>query len=195
MENLQGTIGIVAGILAIGGYIPYIISILRNKTQPNKATWFIWTIVGGLLAVSYFAEGDRSSIWLPFGYFIGPLLVAILSFRYGYSAWSTFDKVCIVIAILSLIPWYFSKNATFTLLINVMIDLAGALPTVIKSYHEPETEDLTAWIIFFIANTLQLFAISEWNIAATYPIYLFFLAGSIVFFILLDKVKKKKSAS
>lgn len=183
-------IGIIAGILAIGGYIPYIYSTLRGKTQPNRATWLIWTIVGGLLAFSYMAEGDQSSIWLPFGYFIGPLLVAILSIRYGYAQWTRLDTICIVAAGISIIPWILSDNATFTLVINVIIDASGAIPTLVKTYQEPETEDLTAWFIFFVANTLQLFAISMWNIAAIYPIYLFFLVAAMVAFIGWDKVKR-----
>jgi hypothetical protein len=188
--SMHGTIGIIAGILSIVGYVPYIISIFQKKTQPNKATWIIWAIVGGLLAFSYLAEGDQNTIWLPLGYFVGPLIVAILSFFYGYSTWSKLDYVCLVVAIISIIPWILSKDATITLLINVLIDMSGALPTIIKTYHEPETEDLTAWAIFFVANTLQLVAISYWNLAAIYPIYLFFLAGSIVFLILRGKCKK-----
>ena len=189
------TIGIIAGILAIGGYIPYIYSILMGTTRPNRATWFIWTIVGGLLAFSYIAEGDQNSIWLPLGYFLGPLMVAILSLRYGYAEWTRLDTICIIAAIISVIPWVLSDSATMTLVINVIIDSTGAIPTLVKTYREPETEDMTAWLVFFIANTLQLFAISMWNVAALYPIYLFLLAGSMVIFILKGKISKKQPAS
>ena len=189
MQNIHQIIGITAGILALVGYIPYIISILAGKTRPNKATWFIWALVGGLLAFSYLAEGDANSIWLPLGYFVGPLITALLSLRYGYAAWSRVDTYCIIIAFISIIPWLFAKNAIFTLLINVFIDSTGAIPTIIKTYHEPDTEDMTAWTIFFIANTIQLFSISDWNLAAIYPIYLFFLAGAMIILILRGKVK------
>lgn len=189
------TIGIIAGILALAGYIPYIYSIIAGQTRPNRATWFIWTIVGGLLAFSYIAEGDQHSIWLPLGYFFGPLIVAILSLRYGYAEWTRLDTICIVAAIISIIPWVLSDNATMTLVINVIIDSTGAIPTLVKTYREPETEDLTAWLIFFIANTLQLFAISMWNLAALYPIYLFFLAAAMVLFICKGKFTKKQPSS
>lgn len=188
MEYSYQIIGMIAGVLALVGYVPYIISILRNKTQPNRATWFIWTIVGGLLAFSFFAEGDPKAVWLPIGYFIGPLIVAILSLRYGYATWTRIDTLCLTAALISIIPWILSKDATITLLINVFIDAAGAIPTLIKTYSEPETEDFTAWLIFFIANTLQLFAMTEWNLAATYPIYLFFLAGAMVAFTVKGKM-------
>jgi len=189
MNNYYEILGIIAGILAISGYIPYIISIFMGKTRPNRATWFIWSLVGGLLAFSYMAEGDQNTIWLPLGYFLGPLITAILSIRYGYAVWTRIDTVCIVVAIISIIPWMLSHDATFTLLINVIIDISGAVPTLVKTYHEPGTEDFTAWLIFLAANTLQLFAISYWNIAAIYPIYLFLLASFMVIFIIRGKIR------
>lgn len=192
MDQVYQVIGIIAGILALAGYIPYIISIFLGHTRPERATWFIWTLVGGLLAISYLFSGDQNTIWLPIGYFIGPLFVAILSIKYGYSTWSKLDTICVVAALISIIPWLLSKNPMFTLLLNVLIDSTGAIPTLIKTYREPETEDFTAWLIFFIANTLQVVAISEWNYAATYPIYLFFLAGCMVLFIIRGKLKAKK---
>ena len=191
MSNLYEILGIIAGILALVGYIPYIYTTVRGKTRPNKATWIIWTVIGGLIAFSYLFEGDKNTIWLPLGYFIGPLIVAILSFRYGYSKWSKLDIACLVVGALSIIPWIILDNAIFTLLINVFIDATGAVPTLVKTYFEPETEDLTAWLIFFVANTLEVFAIEQWNLAAIYPLYLFILAGLIVFFIMKNKVKKK----
>src|SRR3990167_6959024 len=191
MSNLYEILGIIAGILALVGYIPYIYTTVRGKTRPNKATWIIWTVIGGLIAFSYLFEVDKNTIWLPLGYFIGPLIVAILSFRYGYSKWSKLDIACLVVGALSIIPWIILDNAIFTLLINVFIDATGAIPTVVKTYREPETEDFSAWTIFFVANTLELLAIEQWNLAAIYPIYLFILAGLIVFFIMKNKVKKK----
>lgn len=181
------TLGIVAGVIAITGYIPYIISILMGKTKPNRATWFIWTIVGGLLAFSYIAEGEAHSIWLPLGYFFGPLITAILSIKYGYNEWTRLDTICISAAIISIVPWALSSSAALTLIINVLIDSAGAIPTLVKTYREPETEDLTAWGFFFVANTLQMFTITMLGVAVLYPLYLFILATLMVTFILKGK--------
>src|SRR6185295_20064326 len=102
MRMTHEWIGIIAGIIALSGYIPYIISILRGKTKPNRATWFIWAMIGGLLAISYAAAGDPKAIWLPIGYFLGPFVTAILSIRYGYSVWSKLDTICVIAALLSL---------------------------------------------------------------------------------------------
>jgi hypothetical protein len=190
MTHFAEAAGIIAGVLSLVGYIPYIYETIKGVTRPNQATWIIWTLVGGLLAFSYLADQGLSSSWLPLGYFVGPLIVSFLTFFYGYSRWSKLDVVCVIVAVLSVIPWWFSHNPTFTLLINVLIDSTGAIPTLVKTYHEPETEDLTAWAIFFAANTIELFAVTHWNLAGLYPIYLFILAGSLVLFIMRGKLKK-----
>ncbi|OGT55391.1 MAG: hypothetical protein A3F14_01780 [Gammaproteobacteria bacterium RIFCSPHIGHO2_12_FULL_43_28] len=194
MEQIQEMLGITAGVLALVGYIPYIISILRGKTRPNRATWLIWTVIGGLLAFSYIAEGDFHTIWLPLGYFLGPFITVLLSIRYGYAIWTRLDTFCIIAAAVSIIPWLLSHDAIMTLLINVAIDSTGAIPTLVKTFKEPDTEDFTAWTIFFIANTIEVIAVSNWNLAIVYPLYLFLLAGTMVAFILRGKLKRKMAS-
>ncbi len=181
-QSIQITIGIIAGVIALLGYIPYTISVLRGITRPNRATWLIWAVVGGLLAFSYLAVGDVHAAWVPLGYFVGPLFVCLLSIRYGYAEWTRLDTICVMAAAFSIIPWLLSHNAMLTLIINLIIDATGAIPTLIKTRREPETEDFSAWLIFFIANTLGLFAIGTWNLAASYSIYLFLLGGAMTFF-------------
>lgn len=193
--NTYAIAGMLAGVLSLGGYIPYIIGILKGETRPNIATWFIWTIVGGLLAFSFLESGgDLHNAWLPFGYFIGPFIIAILAIRYGYNTWSRLDILCLIAAIISIIPWLTINNPSYTLIINIFIDAVGAIPTLIKSWKEPETEDFTAWTIFFIANTIQLLATEVWNISSTYTVYLFLLAGSIFAMTLRGKLKRRKAS-
>ncbi|OGT62900.1 MAG: hypothetical protein A3E85_00015 [Gammaproteobacteria bacterium RIFCSPHIGHO2_12_FULL_45_12] len=193
MPNIYEVLGVSAGVIGLAGYIPYLYSIFQGKTRPNRASWFIWTLVGGLLAVSYIAEGNSHAIWLPIGYFLGPFIVAFLSLKYGYSEWSRLDTICIIAACISIIPWWLSDNANYTLLINLVIDSTGAIPTILKTYKEPETEDFTAWTIFFIANTLQVLAVRYWDISGAYPIYLFILAATIFGLTLKGKIKNRVS--
>src|SRR5258708_6654683 len=114
MTHFAEIAGIIAGILSLVGYVPYVFETIKGTTRPNQATWIIWTIVGGLLAFSYCAKQGLSSSWLPLGYFIGPLIVALLTLRYGYARWSKLDIGCLIAAILSIIPWFFSNNSSYT---------------------------------------------------------------------------------
>ncbi|MEI6528551.1 MAG: hypothetical protein WCO10_02670 [bacterium] len=81
--DLKTVLGIVAGVIAFIAYVVYIKAILKGETKPNRATWFIWSFVGLVLATSYYYSGAENTIWVPFVEFIGPLAIAILSIKYG----------------------------------------------------------------------------------------------------------------
>lgn len=182
--------GKIAGVLAILGYVPYLISVVRQKTTPNPATWWVWAILGGIVFSSYYAAGNRGdSLWVPLGYVVGPLLIAILSVRFGRNAFGRFENFCLVGAAASLGLWQLSGSPLVALIFLLLVDFLGFLPTLKKTYFEPDSEDLLSWIVFGVANTLNLFAIEQWNYAtAVYPLYLFCLPTIILVLILRGKL-------
>ena len=183
-------VGLISGFISLFGYLPYIISIIRGNTQPNRATWLIWTVVGFLLALSYYITGDIKACWVPVAFFIGPLIVTILSFFYGHSQWSILDKICLATAGISIIVWSMTGNAVLALLINVLIDFIGAIPTLYKTYYHPESEDLMAWVLFFIGSAINVAAIMTWDITVIYPLYLVSITFTMVLLLLLLKTKE-----
>lgn len=179
-ENYE-FIGKIAGLIALAGFIPYTISILQGKTQPNRVTWWIWTVIGLLLCASYYSSGSGEAIWVPISYVIGPLIAAILSLKYGYGTVDKFDLACLLAAAISLLLWWVSGSALLTLLINIAIDLFGAMPTIKKTYHEPKSESQVAWSFFLAGNTLNLAALSSWEFShSVYPLYLFSISVIVV---------------
>jgi hypothetical protein len=167
-------VGQVAGAIALGGFVPYLVSIARGRTVPNRATWWIWTVVGTMLCASYYAAGARDSIWVPLGYVIGPLATALLALRYGEGGSSHFDRACLAGAAGALLLWWLSGSPLVGLVASIAVDAAGALPTLRKTYLEPWTESGPTWSIFLLANALNLAALDAWSLdTALYPLYLF----------------------
>ena len=93
--HLQELLGQLAGIVSLLGFFPYILATVQGKTRPNRATWWIWTLVGGMLCASYAASGAQHSIWVPVSYVVGPFITAILSIKYGEGGASRFDRTCL----------------------------------------------------------------------------------------------------
>lgn len=196
MKVDTATFGMVAGVVSLAAFIPYIISILRGKTRPNRASWWIWTVVGIMLASSYSASGAKDTIWVAISYIIGPLITALLAIKFGEGGWTRFDRACIACAVMSGVLWFVFDSPMVALSINIVIDAAGALPTIKKTYKEPEGEDRVAWALFFIGNTINLFAVGTWNFAiAIYPIYLFIGSGIIAFQVFFRPRGKKPASS
>lgn len=182
--------GLIAGALSFTAYLLYIFTTLWGKTRPNRATWWILTAVGCIILASYYSAGARDTIWVPVSYILGPLIVALLSLRYGDGGWTRFDRFCLYGAGVSIILWWFFSSPVLALLTNILIDFLGLLPTVRKAYLRPEGEDRIAWALEFSANAINLFAVGEWIFAiAVYPIYLVMMNGLIT--ALLFRQKKK----
>lgn len=192
MLNWQPVIGIAAGFLSLLGFVPYLVTIYQGKTQPNLATWWIWTIVGIILSTSYYSAGAVYTLWVPICSAIGHLVIAIFALKYGEGGWNRFDRVCVLGTGISLFLWWQFNSPLIALSISIVIDFLGALPTIRKSYHEPKTEDPLTWMIFLAAHTLNLFAIKHWSFAlSAYPLYLFTITTTIVVLLLRPKRQVK----
>ena len=173
--------GVLAGVISAIAFVPYIISTVRGITRPNRATWMIWTVVGVLLASSYHYSGATHTIWVAVSYILGPLVTFLFSMKYGEGGWGKWDRWCIVGTALSLIFWWVSKSATIGLLASLTIEFFGSIPTIRKSYLEPEKEDKLAWVLSSLGNALNLLAIQKGGGFAitVYPVYMFIEVGLI----------------
>lgn len=183
-------IGLLAGLLSLAAFVPYIIAIVKGATKPNRATWWIWTTNGLILLASYYATGAESTVWVAVGYFVGSLLTAVLALRYGEGGWSPFDRSCLLGAALGLLFWWMFNSSIVALVTTLFVDFAGALPTIRKAYRAPETEDRVAWALFISGNTVNLFAVEAWSFGiAVYPVYMFLASGTIAALVLRPRLR------
>ena len=183
-------VGLLAGLLSLAAFVPYIIAIVKGATKPNRATWWIWTINGLILLASYYASGAESTVWVAVGYFVGSLLTAVLALRYGEGGWSPFDRSCLLGAALGLLFWWMFNSSIVALVTTLFVDFAGALPTIRKAYRAPETEDRVAWGLFISGNTVNLLAVEAWSFAiAVYPVYMFLASGTIAVLVLRPRLR------
>lgn len=192
MTNWQALIGVAAGFVFILGLLPYLVTIWQGKTRPNRASWWIWTVVSFNLVASYFSSGASNTIWLPICTAICHLIIAIISLKFGGGGWNRFDRVCLFGAGISLLLWRQFNSPLVALLMNILIDFLGSLPTMRKSYYEPQTEAPLPWIIFLVASFFNVIAIETWSVAiAIYPIYYFCSTATIVILIIRPKMTFK----
>ena len=184
--------GMVAGIIALAAFVPYVITTLYGSTKPNRATWFIWAIAGFMLAVSYYSSVADHTFWVPISYFLGPLVIALFSLRYGEGGWDRFDRTCLVVTSASALLWWVFSSPFVALLINLGIEMTGTLPTFRKTYREPASENVLSWSMFLVANTINLYIAESWTSKpAIYPIVVFLGSASMVTFILWRRYRHK----
>ena len=173
--------GLLAAIVAAVAFVLYLRATFRGETKPNRATWWILTVVGFMLTASYYSLGARHTMWLALTYALCPLITALVSLKYGEGGWTQFDRACLGVAGLSAVLWWLCHSPLVALLINLFIDFVGLLPTMRKSFLNSKSEDRAAWTLGFAASAINLFAVEEWKFAiAVYPIYMVAGNGLIV---------------
>lgn len=174
-------LGVMALVLNIAGYVPYIRDILRGIVKPQRITWGIWTILTTIAAVNQIKNGGGFSSY----FFVSTcVLVAatfLLSLKFGMGGASRLDKVCLGLALALFVYWATVHDTRLSTLIAVIIDGIGALPTVVKTYHHPQTETYPQWVLAGIGGLLTMLAVPrlDW-VLLVYPAYVFVMNGAIV---------------
>jgi len=187
--DVKVVLGVVAGVIAFLAYIVYVVSILRGESKPNRATWWIWAFMGLIVGLSYDAAGAQNTIWVPYVEFIGPLIIAILSIKYGEGSLNDkTDVISLVGALASIALWIIFKNPVVALVASLAVDSFAIIPTIKKSYLRPEGENFWAWFGTGIADSLNMFAVERFSFAILlYPIYMLVSDLIIIVILLLRK--------
>ncbi|MEJ0002314.1 MAG: hypothetical protein WDN09_04075 [bacterium] len=178
MDRIISSLGMIAGVIALMAFIPFIIAILSKKAKPSIITWTTWAIVNLLLLKSYYDSGAHNTLWLPITFFTGDVIICLLSLKYGEKIITRFDKICIaltVLNILGIVLFSYDKHAVLAL--SVITLFVGGLPTVKKSWLRPQNENRLVWSMFTVAAVLNLLSIedwSRWEIIA-HPLYVFLI--------------------
>jgi hypothetical protein len=191
METKQ-ILGIVAGIISFIAYIIYVRSIVRGESKPNRTTWWIWTFMGLVLLISYYFSGARNTIWAPLVEFIGPLIIAILSIKYGEGGVKDRTDVwCFCGALFSIVLWIIFDSPVIALVTNLAIDAFALVPTIKKSWNRPQGENFWAWFGTGVGDTMNIFAIERMSFGiVVYPVWM--LLQDLVIIVILFKGKIKK---
>lgn len=181
-------LGALAGVVAFGAYVRYFVSIVRGESKPNRTTWWIWAIMGAILALSYYFTGARNTMWAATAEFLGPFTVAVLSLRYGEGGLKDKrDLTCMVGAVLSIVLWILTDDPLIALVSGLLVDTFAIVPTIVKSYLRSEDEDFGAWFGTWVSDGMNMFAVESLRFGIlVYPIYMF-VSTSIVVAILFVK--------
>lgn len=185
---IQTYAGQLAAVFSILAYLTYIIAALKGKNRPSRASWFIWTVVGFIIATSYYYSGATTTLWVPVSNCIGQLVIFLLALKYGTKGWSSFDTLCITGALGGLALWGIFNTPLVALLANIFVDFMGALPTIKKTWKKPQEENCLSWLLFTLTNGTNILALNTWDFGVVIlPVYLFAVSLTVTVLIFRQK--------
>ena len=184
--------GILAGVISLLAYVPDIASSIRRKTVPSRTSFWILFFVGLVTLLAYKESGASNTLFFLIGDLVGCFLIALLSLLYGKDGTQTFDKLCFFGAIVSLGLWFFfQEHPSVALVSSLSVEFVAMIPILKKAYLNPFEEDITAWLLSFVAAVMNIYAIETWSfLVVLLPFYEFAIVGMIVLF--LSRRGKKK---
>ncbi len=162
MEAFRNAVAAGALVLAIVGFVPYIWAIWRDRNKadgvkPSQTSWIIWFTLTTLTAGGMYQAGTLNGQMAV--YVIGDAIVVPMALLWGVRNWKPLDFACLGGAALGLIFWAATSNPLFGIVIGMSITTIGSIPTFVKTWHHPEQEPTTAWVIAASTSALQSLAI------------------------------------
>jgi hypothetical protein len=179
--------------LSIIGYYFYFKNMFFGQTKPNLVSWFIWMLAPFLGVFFQLQAGARLSVIPVFMAGFGPFLVLLVSLlkKNGYWKITFLDAVCGTLSIIALVLYVLTKNPTTSVIFVILSDGLAALPTLVKSWHFPESETSSIYLAGIFSQIIGLLIIKNWIFPIySFNIYLILINISIVFSIYRKKIFK-----
>lgn len=176
----------IGAALSFIGAIAYVIPTLRGEVKPNRVSWFLWSLAPLIAFASQVTQGVGLQSLTTFAIGFSPLLVLAASFLNKKSVWKlgTLDYVCGALSLLGLFLWYLTKVGNIAISLSIVADALAYIPTMVKAYKAPETEDYKIYLFGSISGLLTLLTIKNWTFAAYgFPLYIFFINIPLVLLI------------
>lgn len=183
--NTKDILSVVAGVLFVAGFVPYIRAILAGTTKPAKASWIIWASLDTITFAGMCAKHSVNGQIV--GAIIGAWIVVILALKYGTPGWTRLDKFCIAGAVSGIALWSIFSNPTLGIVTSLSVVFIGSIPTFVSAFNDPRREDKVGWTIFWVSCVCAVIAIPEFTLEDAAQPITFCLIETIMMYILYIK--------
>jgi len=154
---------VLSTVIMLWSYILGIYSIIRGNFRPQRMTRFLILVFSAIYVISLFVQGDRNAIWLALVSLISTLVIFLLSIKKGMGGFAKLDIIVLVIVVFSIIVWKITNNPVLGLTMSLVADLTSYIPTFVKVWKFPETEEWKFYASVVLANFLNLLSISNYT--------------------------------
>jgi hypothetical protein len=180
---------IFAALLNLVACSIYLIATVKGQTKPNKVSWFLWAAVPFIAFFAQIQQGVGLSAVYTFSNGFGPLLVFIGSFFNKQSEWkiTKFDLICGFLSLGGVFFWYLTRVGNIAITCSIFADWLASVPTIVKAYKAPETENGRAFLLGTVAAFIAIFTVTKWDFAS----YAFPISATLINFTIFVLVSLK----
>lgn len=174
-------------VLSLISPISYTKSMMSGKAKPHRTTRLIvWLAsVAGLLGV--ISSTNLSGKIFALIFLVRATYLLVMSIFYGVGGLAKLDKYCLGLGLLALITYATTQSGLLTITLGVLADVIGYVPTFVKTYHKPSSEDPLFFTVEGVASLLGVFAVWELKADILFPLY--FTICSLLMVVLIYRKK------
>lgn len=172
MENYKTLISVIATIVGIISYIPYITGTIKGKLKPSAVTWSVWGLLSGVAFIGQLSGGGGAGTAATAISGIASISIAVIALRDRESRkFNILDQLCLAASIASIVLWPLAHNPLLSIEIITAVTLVGYIPTYTKSFRHPEQENISLYLIGVVKFSLASVALSAYTTTTLlYPI-------------------------
>ena len=176
------------------------VDVLKGRAKPNRVTWFMWTLAPAIALFAQIQEGVGLQSLLTFSVGFNPFLIFVASFINKDSYWKlkNLDYAFGAMSLLGLFLWWLTGDGIWAISFAIIADLLAAIPTIQKSYTNPESESWSVFGFGFINAFIVMLTIDEWRFEEyAFIIYILLITAtlfSLIKFEIGPKIEARKRA-
>ncbi|MFA6386521.1 MAG: hypothetical protein WCW04_02005 [Candidatus Paceibacterota bacterium] len=164
MSDFKIIMSVVVVALTFIGYAPYIRDVIKNKTTPHSFTWLVWSFATGITFALQISGGAGLGALATLSATIICFSIFILGVIKKNKDIVYLDFVFLGFSFVALFLWVVVKQPVFSIILIVLVDVLGFLPTVRKSWKNPHSETLFSYKLNVIRQILTIFALQQYSI-------------------------------
>ena len=188
--TLKRIVAVLAAILTFVSYIPYYRDILKGKTHPHLYTWLLWGILSSLLVALQIKGGAGPAILVSGAAVVLCIGVVGLSRIRGTKNITRLDGYIALMGLGAIFLWLVVDQPLLSALLLIIADLLAFIPTVRKSWSEPQSETLSLYVTNTLRFSMALFAVKEYTFLAASWIVTWILANGLFALMLITRRRK-----
>ena len=166
----SGTLLIVVGAAA------YIRDMFRGQTRPDLTTWLLWSVAPLIIFVAQLHHGVGSPALLTLAMSLCPAAVFVAGLRKAHFRVTRFSLLCGGLSVGALASWQATGSGKLAIALSIVSDMLAALPTLVKSYRYPQSENPLFFALFMAGAGITLLTIPHWTVeSSAFAIYVFVL--------------------
>jgi hypothetical protein len=152
-----------AAVTFVAG-VGYAFDTLRGRVQPNRVTWFVSGVTAWIACAGQVMQGVVLGAVLTFTVAVVPTLIVAASYANRDAYWRTtrLDLVCLTLAGAAVVV-LLTSSGDLAIAMGITARGLGAVPTVVKAWKAPRTEQTTVYAAGVFGALCTLVAAPGWT--------------------------------